>query len=327
MVHRRWSARYALVALVAMLALVLAACGGDGDDATATPDQAQATAAVTPTQPTTAATPDASPPAAGTPAATPTQPAATATPTTAASPPAATPTVVAPTPTTSAATATATAATTPTAAALATATPDLSDPFADVEMLDPELLPNFTLEFELEMSGIPEAEEEDMGRLALEIRQSAIDNYHMRFDAGDVIVETWLVDGTTYLRQEDGTILSIPGGETGMFSPSMFLTVMPTLDPELRAARMGEESVSGRQATHFRITGADYLGLSEIFGEDPVPSDITGDVNVWIDNELNIMLRQDANLAWTNADGTRGTFVSNYLISDIGSTGRVDAPQ
>jgi hypothetical protein len=314
--------RYTLFAVSTLFVLILAACGGGDDDATATPAAANtpAAAAATPTQPTAAGTPDP-----GTPEATATV--AAATPTTApASPPAVTPTVAA-TPTERAATPTTQAvAPTMTPGVGATATIDPEDPFADIEMLDPELLPNFTMSFRLSATGI--SEEEDLESMILEIQQSEIDNYHMRFEGDGVVVEAWQIDGISYLRQDDGSILEVPAeAGAGFFSPSMFLTVMPALDPELRAARVGEETVNGRQTTHYRITGADYLALSEFFGTGEVPSDISGDVNVWIDNELNIMIRQNADITWTNADGTQGNFDAEYEIRDIGTTPRVEAPQ
>lgn len=223
-----------------------------------------------------------------------------------------------------AATPTGTAATTPTAAATSTADA-IDDVLGDVEMLDPEELPNYTLTMRFEMSGIPD-EPEDF-RLDMEVQQSATDNYHMRVDSDDGVVEIWVVDDVTYLAEGDGEITSIPGTDMGLFSPSMFLATVPPLDEELAATRVGEETVSGRETTRYRIEAANYLALSELFAPDATPEDAEGELNVWIDNELNIMIRQEGDVTWTNVDGTTGRFFQDFLISDIGSTPRVEAPQ
>jgi hypothetical protein len=209
------------------------------------------------------------------------------------------------------------------------ATPvDPAEVLSDIDMLDPELLPNYTLTFRMEATGIPdELDEEEDFSLLLEIRQSSLENYHLLMESMDVSIEIWVVDGTTYMAEDDGAIMTIPGTDMGLFSPSMFLTTIPPLVPELEAARVGEERVSGRQTTRYQISAQEYLALSEFFGAGPTPADARGEVVVWIDNELNIMIRQEADLSWTNDDGTSGSFISNYLVSDIGTTSPVEAPQ
>jgi hypothetical protein len=299
---------WAICALLA-LSLTIAACGGgDDDDVTPTAEAAAATetpAAISQETPTTASDPTPTVEATATLQA----PTATAQPAT-------------PTQAQAAATATSPATATPTG----TVEEDL---LADIEMLDPELLPNFTLVMRIEMRGVP-GELEDMDEDAifdLEIEQSALDNYHMRFNSADMVIEIWSVDGMTYITEDDGSIVSLPGSDMGFFSPSLFLQTVPPLDSELQARRTGEETVSGRQTTRYEVSAENYLALSELFEDGMVPDDADGELVLWVDNELNIPIRYDADITWTNTDGTDGVLLMNYLISDIGSTPRVEAPQ
>lgn len=309
--------RFTWAAVVTLtLALVFAACGGDGDD-DATPTAQAGVVTETPA-PVSQQTPTADT------AATPTA-AATATvvpPTPTAPHPTATVQAVQPTQTPADATATTLATATAT-------TVDDADLLGDLEMLDPELLPNFTLAIRIEMSGMPgELEDEDeFPVFDLEIQQSALDNYRMLFSSAEMVVEIWSVDGTTYLTEDDGSIVSMPGSDMGFFSPSLFLQTVPPLDAELQARRVGEETVSGRRTTRYEVSAQNYLAMSDLFEDGMVPEDASGELVLWVDNELNIPIRYDGDITWTNADGTPGMILMNYLISDIGSTPRVEAPQ
>ncbi|HUG14211.1 MAG TPA: hypothetical protein VMM78_04260 [Thermomicrobiales bacterium] len=305
----RW---LAIVCGLLALSLVIAACntGSDSDVVTPTAEAAVATStrAVTAQE-----TP--SPPAESTPTvavATATSPAATVAASTATTAP------LAPTPTE-------TDAATATVAATATTLGDVEDLLGEIETLDPDLLPNYTLTFRMDAAGIPE--EPEPFTFEMEVQQAAVDNYHMRVVAIDTLLEVWVVDDVTYLTQDDGSITSIPGTDMAFFSPSMFLSTVPPLEAELEAARVGEETINGRETTRYRITGEDYLTLAELSGTDEAPTDVSGEVNVWIDNELNIMIRQEADVTWTNDDGTEGRLFANYDLGSIGSTARVEAPQ
>jgi hypothetical protein len=322
-----WSASRTLaLAFSVLVLLVAAACGDDGDDPTPTPDTdvtaAQATPdAVTPEPATPVA--DATPAATNTPVAvaeTPTPAAPAATPTSPATP---TAVAVAPTPTVPASTPTPSIATPP-APGIETPTVDGETPFDDVEFIDPEALPNFSLTFTMEIAGVPD--EEDT-RIEMAIEQSALDNYHMRLVTDETTIETWLVDGVSYIGQDDGTVLEIPGGpDAALFSPSLFLQVLPPLSAELNAQEIGQETVNGRQTTHYRIGGRDFLAMSDLFLDEHV-SDVTGNVDVWIDNELNIMIRQIGDVTWQLVDGSTGSMTTNYEMNNIGTTPPVQSPR
>jgi hypothetical protein len=107
----------------------------------------------------------------------------------------------------------------------------------------------------------------------------------------------------------------------------MFLSTVPSLEEQVEAYREGEEEVSGRETTHYRIPGEELLSMSGFLGDNPDISNVEGDAEVWIDNELQILIKQTADISWTNGDGSDGSMVYDYLIDDIGSTEAIEAPQ
>lgn len=202
------------------------------------------------------------------------------------------------------------------------------DPLADLKPIDPEALPNFTMSFTFDLTGIPAQEDTS---ISVEAEQSSLENYHMSLSTTGTNLETWLVDGTNYVDQGDGTIVALPEGtDSVLFSPALFLQEVPPIEPELQAERVGEEEVSGRRTIRYVIAGKNYLEQAgqggEFTGGGPA-SDVEGQVEVWIDIELNMMIKQLGDITWTNEDGTIGTFLSDMLMFDIGSTEAVEAPQ
>lgn len=303
-------------ALCVGLLMLLSACGGGSDDATATPPPATSAAAASPTSAATAT----SAPSVAAEAESPTSEA--------------TATTAAPTATTAATTAaTATEAASPTSAPDASPTADVDAILGDVESIDPADFPNFTLKFNLDAEntpGVDDSESTDAPTsISFEIEQSDPDTYHMKIDSDGTAFETWKVAGTNYISQ-DGQITEVPADSGGdLFSPSLFLQAQPELPAEAGARKVGEENVSGRATTHYVISAdhlADYLAFDS--GEEPPNiSDAAGEFNVWIDNELRILVKGDSNFTWTNEDGSAGKFIYTYLIDQIGSTPPVSAPQ
>jgi hypothetical protein len=202
-------------------------------------------------------------------------------------------------------------------------TGDEDDALADVNPIDPEALPNFSMSFTFDVTGVPNQDDTSM---AVEIEQSSTENYYMFVSAADMNIEVWLVDGTTYMNQGDGTIIPLPEGtDPGLVSPAIFLQEVPPIDENLQAERVGEEEVSGRNTIHYTISGENYLDQSDVL-TGGTATDIEGQVDVWIDTELNIMIKQIGDVSWTNEDSTSGTFLSDLLILDIGATNAVEAP-
>lgn len=196
----------------------------------------------------------------------------------------------------------------------------------DYTTIDPELLPNFTLMFTFDVTGVPDQEDT---HLDLEIQQSSVENYHLRLGAADTEIETWLVDGTSWVAEPGGGVTEIPGGEdSGLFSPAMFLQQVPTIDPAMQAELVDDDDeVSGRSTSHYRVSGMDMMTFTNYLQGAEADADVQGYADIWIDNELRIMIKQTSDITWTNADGSEGAFLYDFLIDEIGSTPPVTAPQ
>lgn len=299
----------ALVSIAVLLFVLLAACGGgDDDDTTATSGTAPTATSAAPaaTNPTNAGTPTSAAQADVTPTST---SADTAEPTATVEEPDATPTAE---------------------EADATPTGDSGGeaPLEDFKPIDPEALPNFSLDVAYEFSNLDEAGETT--KFVMEVRQSATDNYYLRVDSGaDGIYEAWRVGDRSWTGS-GGTIIEDPTGSGGFITPSLFLQQVQSVPEDVRAEKVGEEEVSGRRATRYRAD-PEYLiqAMQEGSESDFLAgaSDIEGTAEFWIDNELKIMLRVKVDMTWRNANGTTGVMKQDYEVYDIGETAPIDPPQ
>jgi hypothetical protein len=196
----------------------------------------------------------------------------------------------------------------------------------DIETLDPELLPNFSLTMNFDatnLSGTPQT------TIKMQMEQSAVDHYHLNMETDGEVVEFWTV-GEQSWTSIAGEVVESPTGP--MFSPADILTTGELIPEGLEAREDGSEEVNGRQTTRWVIDGADYVEYmneqTQAEGTSTIEmSDGTGEVTVWIDDELNIMIKADGDVAWKNSDDTDGSLVYDYEIYDIDSTSEVEAPQ
>jgi hypothetical protein len=216
---------------------------------------------------------------------------------------------------------TATATRTPRPTATATPIPKL--PIGIIAPLDPQVVTNYSLSTEIELRGVPGQSDFVMSLLIL---QAAPNHYYLKSTSGGSGIESWLVDGTTYLTQADGSVAQLPdGSDTALFSPALLVQTVPTVSGETAGMNLGVEEVGGRQATHFRIDAEDLFATAPWLPADSA-TDIEGQVEVWIDNGLSIILRQEADVRWENAGGTPGLFVGRYEVTNVTTTEAVTAP-
>jgi hypothetical protein len=161
---------------------------------------------------------------------------------------------------------------------------------------------------------------------SLLILQSAPDHYYLKSTSGGAGLESWLVDGTTYLTQADGSVARLPEGtDTALFSPSLLVQTIPAISSETLGVVVGTEDVDGRQATHYQIDGEDLLAANSWLPGDRA-EDITGQANVWIDDELHVVIRQESDVRWSNPGGSNGSYVAHYDVTHISTTEPVTAP-
>ncbi|HEX5165271.1 MAG TPA: hypothetical protein VFV93_07745, partial [Thermomicrobiales bacterium] len=289
---QRWKRGQTFIAILcAMLLVVTAACGsGDDDD-----NESEATTAATSTATKAAAAADTSPTKAETAGATATTAAETATATeTEDTEPTATTRAeaTATTPASDEATATSTA-TEPAGATSTAGVGDIEVP--DFETLDPELLPNFTLTMNMTSTNMDDVPESTM---KMEMAQSDVDTYHVSVDTDGDVIEFWAVDGR-YWTSIGGEIVESPTGS--IFSPSDILTTGELIPDDLEAREDGHEEVNGRQTTRWVIDGDKYV---EYMNQQNVASGVStgemtdgsGEVTIWIDDELKIMIKANSDV-------------------------------
>lgn len=196
----------------------------------------------------------------------------------------------------------------------------------EIETLDPELLPNFSLTMNFEatnLSGTPQT------TIKMQMEQSSVDHYHLNMETDGETLEFWTVGDQSWTSVA-GEVVESPTGP--LFSPADILTTGELIPEGLEAREDGTEEVNGRDTTRWVIDGADYVeymnAQAQAEGTSTVEmTDGSGEVTIWIDNELNIMIKAEGDVAWSNSDDTDGSLVYDYEIHDIGSTAEVAAPQ
>ena len=164
--------------------------------------------------------------------------------------------------------------------------------------------------------------------ISLEIEQNSPDNYHMRLMSDDTHIEAWKVDGKSYFAQ-DNQITQVPADSgTELFTPAMFLQSSPELPASLGVQKVGTETINGRNAMHYRVPPANLgVFLSNGAANAPTLTKPSGSFDLWIDQDLKILLKANSDAKWTNADGSAGALNYSYTIDAIGTTSVVTAPQ
>jgi len=317
-----------MLACVLLLAFSVA-CGGDDDDSNSSASTAASpTAKSTPV--TSAATSTTAGGAAGgsatTSAASPTTAEASATATKAEG----TATTAEASATEEEASATATEEASPTGQAGATETSSSDDPLADVQQINPEDLPNFTMTFTFDSQGMTDTTQN--GVVSADVEQASPENYHIKFESsGQTAVEVWRV-GDTYYSDFGTGITSQPASDgTELFTPTTLVSTVPQIEDMPGVENKGTDRIEGRKTTHYFMNGQDYIqsAIDEGQGSSGLEgaTDAAGGIDFWIDNDLKILLKGDGDITWKNADGSDGEFKYNLAITDIGNTAEVTAPQ
>jgi hypothetical protein len=193
-----------------------------------------------------------------------------------------------------------------------------------VEAIDPNVLTNFTLATSYSANGMPG---NPNANVELNVQQNSPTNYHVRVVNDGAPIESWAVNDARYLLQESG-IVQLPANiDSQLFAPAVFMHSTPLPGPGDSARRVGSFVVDGRAATLYRMDPQDAarMAASDDAFVDSM-RDATGALDVWIDDELQVVLQISGAVAWTNGDGTPGGIRYTYLLSAIGTTPAVTAP-
>lgn len=293
--------RAGLLAAAGLCLFVLTACiGGDDNDEPETVVEVTAPPSDPTTEPEATATDEVEPTATEEPSATSTpepSPTATLTPTPAL--PTATPTNT-PTPT-------------------PTPLPTVENPAKDAQPVD-RVTANFSLTYSVQFTG----SEHDTD-IRLEVSQHNADSYHIRVENSGQHTEAWRVGDVTWVAGPNGAIVELPGlVDPNLYAPSSFLFLIPDLR-QLGSATVLDENaeVEGRPATHYEVDPA--AGNFFWPQQSEPPGEPEGTFELWIDHELNLIVRAEADVKWgTAANAPR--MVMSYLISQLNSTPEVQPP-
>lgn len=199
----------------------------------------------------------------------------------------------------------------------------------DIDKLQADV-PNFTLHFNGDFENVPEPQTgtTTSGKIETTLEQSEAGVYHMTFqNEGEQAVnaEIWSLGDQAFISQDGSTPIEVPGGIDDQVSPSSMLMVLPPIESLDMAEEVGQEDVSGRSATHYRLNAEQAAQM--LAGEGATVSDASGELDIWIDEDLGFVLQVTAeNVTWTNEDGTSAAVTIDYMVSDIGETPDVEAP-
>lgn len=199
----------------------------------------------------------------------------------------------------------------------------------DIDKLQADV-PNFTLHFNGDFENVPDPEGGTMtsGKIDTTLEQSEPGVYHLAFqNEGEQAVnaEIWSLGDRSFISQNGSTPVEVPGGIDDQVSPSSMLMVLPPIESLDMAEEVGQEDVSGRSATHYRLNAEQAAQM--LAGEGATVSDADGELDIWIDEDLGFLLQVTGeNVTWTNEDGTSAAVTIDYMVSDIGETPDVEAP-
>ncbi|MBA2452549.1 MAG: hypothetical protein H0V47_05225 [Chloroflexia bacterium] len=283
--------------------VVLTACGGGGDSESVDPTVTVAPAGPTSTLAATAEVEAEDEPTSTATAEMTSTPEATAT--------------ITPSPTLEPPTPTPTNTPTPTATPL----PTVQTPFDTTRPVG-EALTNFTLDYSARFDG---AEGED-GAVDLRIAQASPDSYHLQVATLGQQTEAWRVNEIIYVLGPGGAVVELPGVvDQNLYAPASFLALAP--DPAMieLATVLGENvDVAGRSTTHYEIDPAAASAYRP--SQSEVGDDVEGTFEVWVDNELDIVIQLNVDVNWTGGVGETQAIGIDYLVTGIDSTPEAQPP-
>ncbi len=197
----------------------------------------------------------------------------------------------------------------------------LENPFLDTVTFGDAGLENYSAEF----TGDFYTQIAGSQPIDLMVEQSSVDNYHLVVSGFglDEQAEVWVVDGSTHVAGPGGLTFELPSiADSVIGSPSDYLIQVPEINTISGATEVGTEEIDGRSTTHYEV---DPSEISE-FTDGSEFNDATGTIDIWIDDELSIVIKMDVDVEWTdqNSDQQRVDYL--YTLSNIGSTPDVQAP-
>lgn len=219
---------------------------------------------------------------------------------------------------------------TPAPVAERTVTPDAEAVGPQGELLWPDLsveapdLENYTMTITGEIRMADAAGRTD-SPIELTYQRSAQDTFYMLYEGDDdFTVETWRIGEQFWIREDD-EVNEVGEEMADAFDVNAYLTMLPQIGEVSEAEMVGEEDIAGRTATHYEIPAEEAISVMT-GARDAGVHDADGRVEVWIDEEENVILRMVVDLQWSDDADNDNLVDLEYTISDIGETEDVQPP-
>lgn len=201
------------------------------------------------------------------------------------------------------------------------------DPFGDLAELTSDV-PNFTLDYTGTFDNVPDETGATFSAdMEMMLEQSEADIYHLRLmTTGDdeVEIEMWSLGDATYIAESGEEPVELPAGTATGMAPTDALLIVPPVETLDAADEVGQEDIGGRSATHYEVDPEDAALI--LMSQGVTFSNPEGDMDIWIDDELDIILQMTADITFENEDGSEGAIEMNYMVSDINETDDIEAP-
>jgi hypothetical protein len=212
---------------------------------------------------------------------------------------------------------------TPTTTPTPTATPlpTVQAPFDTVRPVG-EALTNFTLDYSARFDG---ADDED-GTVDLRIEQARPDSYHLQVATPGQQTEAWRVNEVIYVLGPGGVVVELPAlVDQNLYAPASFLALAPDLGMIESATVLGENAdVADRSTTHYQIDPAAATAFRP--SQSQVGDDVEGTFEVWVDNELDIVIQMTVDVEWSGSAGATQSIGIDYMVTAIDSTPEAQPP-
>ncbi len=203
----------------------------------------------------------------------------------------------------------------------ATPLPTVAKPFETTPPVG-DALTNYTLDYSARFDG---ADEED-GTVDLRIEQARADSYHLQVATGAVHTEAWRVNEVIYVRGPGGAVVELPGlVDQNLYAPASFLVLVPDLRVIESAGVVDDDvDVQGRSTTHYELDPADASAFRP--SQSEAGNDVEGTFDVWVDNELGVVIQMEVEVDWTGRGGSTQSIGIDYLVTGINATPETQPP-
>lgn len=214
-----------------------------------------------------------------------------------------------------------------------TGTPDDSTGqgmFGDITGIADEV-ENFTLDLTTNVENLPDG----MGvvnsaNATVMLAQSEPDVYHLTMDAtGDqpFQLEIWSLPDAIYIAEDGDEPIQLPPEMATLYTPAeVLLMVVPPVELLETAEAAGQEDVDGRTATRYDVDAETAMVMMASQGQMTGVSNPEGEMQIWVDEELGVVIQMMTDLTFDNEDGTEGSIMIDLQVTDIDETSDIESP-